>query len=133
MRFCAGQASTQLTFFARLRAAGGTTNRQGQFLFGFHGYTMRRCFPTRWSIVISSIKHDVGILEHMAIIKFVVKVNHGGTRAPAYVQRTDRTPVQMTTNRKLALMMGRFTAEDAAKSLQNSRCIPELVPVLVSA
>ena len=69
----------------------------------------------------------------MTTIKFVVKVNHGGTRAPAYVQRIDRTPVQMTNNRKLALLMGRFTAEDAAKSLQNSRCIPELVPVQVIA
>jgi hypothetical protein len=49
------------------------------------------------------------------------------------VQRIDRTPVQMTTNRKLALMMGKFTAEDAVKSIQNSRCIPELVPVYVNA
>jgi len=83
--------------------------------------------------VTSSIKHGVGILEYMANIKFVVKVTHGGTRAPAYVQRIDRMPVQMTTNRKLALIMGRFTAEDAAKTLQNSRCTPELVPVEVTA
>jgi hypothetical protein len=69
----------------------------------------------------------------MINIKFVVKVNRGGTRALEYVRRIDRTPVQMTTNRKLALMMGRFTAEDAVKSIQNSRCIPELVPVQVSA
>jgi hypothetical protein len=69
----------------------------------------------------------------MTQIKFVVKVNRGGTRALEYVRRIDRTPVQMTTNRKLALMMGRFTAEDAVKSIQNSRCIPELVPVQVSA
>jgi hypothetical protein len=69
----------------------------------------------------------------MTNIKFVVRVNHSGTRAPAYVQRIDRTPVQMTTNRKLALMMGKFTAEDAAKSIENSRCIPELVPVQVNA
>jgi len=69
----------------------------------------------------------------MINIKFVVRVSHGGTRAPAYVQRIDKTPVQMTTNRKLALMMGKFTAEDAAKSIQNSKCIPELVPVQVSA
>lgn len=68
----------------------------------------------------------------MKNIKFVVKVNHGGTRAPGYVQRIDRIPVQMTTDRKLALMMGRFTAEDTAKSIQNSRCNPELVPVLVN-
>ncbi|HXM24002.1 MAG TPA: hypothetical protein VN948_22285 [Terriglobales bacterium] len=65
----------------------------------------------------------------MKNIKFVVKVNRGGTRAPEYVQRIDRAPIQTTTNRKLALVMGRFTAEDAVKSIQNSRRNPELVPV----
>ena len=65
----------------------------------------------------------------MRNIKFVVKVNRGGTRAPEYVQRIDRAPIQTTTNRKLALVMGRFTAEDAVKSIQNSRRSPELVPV----
>ena len=69
----------------------------------------------------------------MRNIKFVVKVNRGGTRVPQYVQRVDPTPIHMTTNRKLALVMGRFTAEDAVKSLQNSRCIPELESVLVGA
>ena len=68
----------------------------------------------------------------MKTIKFVVKVNRGG-RAPEYVQRVDPTPIHMTTNRKLALLMGRFTAEDAIKSLQNSQCIPELESVQVSA
>ena len=61
--------------------------------------------------------------------KFVVKVNRGGTRAPEYVQRIDRAPIQTTTNRRLALLMGRFTAEDAVRSIQNSRRSPELVPV----
>ena len=32
----------------------------------------------------------------------------------------------MTTDRKLALMMGGSTAEDAVKSLQTSQCTPEL-------
>jgi hypothetical protein len=32
----------------------------------------------------------------------------------------------MTTNRELALVMGRLTAEEAIKSLQNSHCIPQL-------
>jgi len=54
-----------------------------------------------------------------------------GARAPQYVQRIDRTSVETTTNRKLALIMGKFTAEDAIKSIQNSRCTPELVPVQV--
>jgi hypothetical protein len=69
----------------------------------------------------------------MKNIKFIVKVNRGGTRAPEYVQRVDSTPVQMTTNRKLALLMGRLTAEDAVKSIQNSRRIPELMSVQVGA
>ena len=66
-------------------------------------------------------------------IKFVVKVNRGGTRAAEYAQRMDPSPIHMTTNRKLALVMGKFTAEDAIKSLQNSRCVPELESVRVSA
>ena len=69
----------------------------------------------------------------MKTTKFVVKVNRSGSRACEYVQRIDRTPIQTTTNRKLALAMGRFTAEDAIKSLQNSRCSPELVSVQGSA
>ena len=65
--------------------------------------------------------------------KFVVKVNRGGTLKPEYVQRIDRIPIQMTTNRKLALSMGRLTAEDAVQSIQTLRCNPELVSVQVSA
>jgi hypothetical protein len=69
----------------------------------------------------------------MKTTKFVVKVNRRGTFAPEYVQRIDRTPIQTTTNRKQALIMGRFTAEDTAKSIQTSRCTPELVLVQASA
>ena len=64
----------------------------------------------------------------MKNIRFVVKVIRG-TRAPSYVQRVDPAPIQMTSNRKQALLMGRFTAEDAVKSLQNSQCKPELESV----
>lgn len=67
--------------------------------------------------------------EVMKTTKFVVRVNRGDARAPEYVRRIDRTPIQTTTNRKLALVMGKFTAEDAVKSIQNSRCSPELVAV----
>ena len=69
----------------------------------------------------------------MKNIKFVVKVNRGGAHAPQYVLRVDRLPIQTTTNRKLALVMGRFTAEDAVKSMQNSHCNPELVSVNAAA
>jgi hypothetical protein len=70
---------------------------------------------------------------NMKNIKFVVKVNRGGAHVPQYVLRIDRLPIQTTTNRKLALVMGRFTAEDAVKSMQNSHCSPELVSVRVTA
>ena len=69
----------------------------------------------------------------MKTTKFVVKVNRGGTLKPEYVQRIDPTPIQMTSSRKLALVMGRLTAEDAVKSIETSRCSPELVSVQVSA
>ncbi len=65
--------------------------------------------------------------------KFVVKVNRVGILAPRYIQRIDVSPFQTTTNRKLALVMGRFTAEDAVTSMQNSRCTSELISVQVSA
>jgi hypothetical protein len=68
----------------------------------------------------------------MKNIKFVVKVNRGA-HATQYVLRVDKLPIQTTTNRKLALVMGRFTAEDAVKSMQNSHCTPELVSVQVNA
>jgi hypothetical protein len=68
--------------------------------------------------------------QTMKNTKFVVRVNRGG-HASEYVQWIDRIPIQMTSNRKLALVMGRFTAEDAVKSIQTSRRTPELVPVEV--
>ena len=65
--------------------------------------------------------------------KFIVKVNRSGTRFSEYVRRIDRTPIQTTSDRKLALVMGRFTAEDAIKSIQNSRCDPQLICVYASS
>jgi len=64
--------------------------------------------------------------------KFVVKVNRGGTRAIEYVTRIDRSPVGTTLKRNLALLMGKWTAEDVIKSLENSRCSTELVAIRVS-
>jgi hypothetical protein len=67
----------------------------------------------------------------MTNTKFIVRIDRGGTHAPKYVQRIDQTPIRTTTDRKLALVMGKYTAEDAVKSLQTSQCIPELVSVQV--
>ena len=69
----------------------------------------------------------------MTNIKFVVKVNRGGSRAPEYVERVDPAPIHMTTNRKLALVMGKFMAEDAVNALHTSRCSPELVSVQMAS
>jgi hypothetical protein len=52
---------------------------------------------------------------------------------PEYLHRIDRISIQMTLNRKQALVMVRFTAEDAVKSIQTSRRSPELVPVRVGS
>jgi len=68
----------------------------------------------------------------MKNIKFIVKVNRAGAGAAEYVRRVDRTPIQMTTSRRLALLMERITAEDAIKSIYTARCSPELVSVEVS-
>jgi hypothetical protein len=65
--------------------------------------------------------------------KFVVKLNRLGSRAAEYVQRIDEAPVRTTTKLKLALAMGKFTAEDVAKTMENARCKPELVSVRVTA
>jgi len=65
--------------------------------------------------------------------KFVVKVNRRGSLGPQYVQRINPTSMQTTSNRKLALKMGKFTAEDAIEAIRTSQCSPELVSVKVYA
>ena len=69
----------------------------------------------------------------MTNTKFVVRVTRSGGLASRYIQRLDRTPVLMTTDRKLALLMGRLTAEEAVLAIRNSRCTAELVPVAIAA
>jgi hypothetical protein len=86
-----------------------------------------------WRSLAYLIGYNESSEKTMKNTKFVVKVNRGGTLKPEYVQRIDRTPIQMTSDRKLALLMGRLTAEDAVKSIQTLRCSPELVSVQVSA
>jgi hypothetical protein len=86
----------------------------------------------RWQLTNFS-RREQKVVANMKNTKFVVKLNRGGIHAPEFVQRIDRTPIQTTTNRKLALVMGRFAAEDAIKSFGNSRRVPELVSVKVSA
>jgi hypothetical protein len=66
-------------------------------------------------------------------IKFFVRVKRSGNQRAQYVQNTDRVPMAMTDDRRHALIMGKLMAQDAAKSIQFSRCIAELVAVQVAA
>lgn len=59
----------------------------------------------------------------------MVRVSRSGGLAARYVRRLDCTPMSMTTDPKLALQMGRLTAEDAVSAIQSARCTAELVPV----
>ena len=72
-------------------------------------------------------------MKPITITKFIVRVTRNGHGITQYVRRTDKSPMQMTTNRKLALIMGKLTAQDALESLQRARCSPELVSVQVTA
>jgi hypothetical protein len=87
-------------------------------------------YPFITGVAIPSQQNFHAIQETMKNTKFMVKVVRG-TRAAEYVQRIDRSPVQTTLKRNLALVMGKLTAEDVVNSLGNSRCIPELIPVQV--
>jgi hypothetical protein len=68
----------------------------------------------------------------MKITKFVVKVIRSDART-VYVRRMDSSPMEMTLDRKLALVMGKLVAEDALKALRSSKCTPEIVSVPVAA
>jgi len=68
----------------------------------------------------------------MTTIKFVVKVNRSGTRIPAYVHSMTGSSVKMTSNRKQALVMGKFAAEDAINSIKSPRAVAELLMVKVN-
>jgi hypothetical protein len=61
--------------------------------------------------------------------KFIAKVNRGGTRATEYVQRMDRAPIRMTTDRKLLCLWDDSPPKTLSDSIHNSQRSPELVPV----
>jgi hypothetical protein len=70
---------------------------------------------------------------NVTVTKFVVKVNRATTRVPAYVLKMGDGPIQTTSSRKLALLMGKFAAEDAIESLRKSGSAPEMMAVRVPA
>jgi len=64
MRLCAGQASAKFTFLSGLGATCGTTNRQGLFALGYHGYIMQRCSAKRCSIVTTPFTSRYNRIGH---------------------------------------------------------------------
>jgi hypothetical protein len=69
----------------------------------------------------------------MTNTKFMVRVSRSGALTSRYVRRLDCIPILMTNDPKLALQMGKLTAEDAVRAVQSSRCTAELVPIAIRA
>ena len=64
--------------------------------------------------------------------KFLVKLDRVGIRRPQYLLQMGKS-VKTTTERKLALVMGKYTAQDAIDTIQSARCTGELIPIKVPA
>ena len=68
----------------------------------------------------------------MTNTKFIVKLNRAGARGPQYLVEMGKS-VKTTSERRLALAMGNYTAQDAIDSIQSARCTCELIPIKIPA
>ena len=68
----------------------------------------------------------------MTNTKFIVKLNRVGARGPQYLVEMGKS-VKTTSERRLALVMGKYTAQDAIDSIQSARCTGELIPIKINA
>jgi hypothetical protein len=64
--------------------------------------------------------------------KFIVKLTRVGAHGSQYLLQMDKS-VKTTSERSLALVMGKYTAQDAIDSIQSARCVGELIPVKIPA
>ena len=64
--------------------------------------------------------------------KFIVKLTRVGGRGPQYLVEMGGS-VKTTPERSLALVMGKYTAQDAIDSIQSARCVGELIPIKIPA
>ena len=69
----------------------------------------------------------------MTAVKFVVKLSRKGTLSPQYVRKIGGRSIEMTTDRKLALVMGKFAAQDAITAVQSSHRDAEMITVHIAA
>jgi hypothetical protein len=65
--------------------------------------------------------------------KFLVKLTRVGAHRPLYLREIGKSAIKTTSERKLALLMGKYTAQDAIDCIQSVRCVAELVPIKISA
>jgi hypothetical protein len=65
--------------------------------------------------------------------KFLVRLKRVGANGPQYLLGMSKSSIKTTSERKLALVMGKYTAQDAIDSIQSARCTGELVPVKITA
>jgi hypothetical protein len=65
--------------------------------------------------------------------KFLVKLKRVGSPGPQYLLEMGKSSVKTTSERKLALVMGKYAAQDAIDSIQSARCTGELVPVKITS
>ena len=68
----------------------------------------------------------------MTNTKFIVKLTRVGANGPQYLVQMGKS-VKTTSERKLALVMGKYTAQDAIDSIQSARCTGELIPIKIPA
>jgi hypothetical protein len=69
----------------------------------------------------------------MQNMKFLVRLKRAGASGPQYLLGIGKSSIKTTADRKRALRMGKYTAQDAIDFIQNARCTGELVPVKVTA
>jgi len=62
--------------------------------------------------------------------KFIVKLNRVGAHGPQYVIEMGSS-IKTTSERRLALAMGKYTAQDAIDSMLSARCTGELIPIKI--
>jgi len=65
--------------------------------------------------------------------KFLVKLKRVGGHGPQYLLEIGKSSIKTTSERKLALLMGKYTAQDAIEYIQSARCVGELVPIKITA
>jgi hypothetical protein len=64
--------------------------------------------------------------------KFLVILNRVGSRRPQYLLEMGKR-VKTTSERRLALLMGKLTAQDAIDGIQSAHCTAKLVPIETAA